>query len=156
MTLRLASVRSQNLRPHRLPVQRTPLGEPLGIPNRMSAGDRPRGYPPYRRLGRIRRRVRDTWLQTLELLRDTTHVRSYRPSECIEMFGSAGFSLRTLDIQRMRLNFSQWVERSGTPPTLVTAIRHLFESAPDEVRDSLSIGEENDFTIDIVVIEAVS
>lgn len=100
--------------------------------------------------------LRDTWLQTIELLRDRTHVRSYRISEWTAMAGKAGLSLRSFEVKRLTLLSAPWLERAATPPECADAIFRLFDEAPDEVRDYLAIGEEYDFTIDIALLEAIS
>jgi ubiquinone/menaquinone biosynthesis C-methylase UbiE len=100
--------------------------------------------------------LRDTWLQTIELLRDRTHVRSYRISEWTAMAGKAGLSLRSFEVRKLRLLSTPWLERAGTPPECADAIFRLFDEAPDEVRNYLAIGGEYDFTIDVALLEAIS
>ena len=55
--------------------------------------------------------------------------------------------------RRMPLDFAQWVMRQRTPEVQVKAIRALFAAMPPDVRAHFDIRENDDFTIDPVVIE---
>lgn len=76
----------------------------------------------------------DTFLQTLELLRDPSHVRDHRVSQWHRMMASAGFSTETLLEASITLDFEAWTTRMATPDVFVTALRHLFNNASDEVK----------------------
>ena len=57
--------------------------------------------------------AQDTFLQTIELLRDPSHVRDYRISEWRSMLSAAGFSSELLLRFDLRLGFETWVKRNG-------------------------------------------
>lgn len=97
----------------------------------------------------------DTWLQTIELLRDTTHVRSYRVSEWKSMLEGAGFSVASLAKRKLVLPFLPWLQRAGTTETRSGMIRNLFDLAPDEVREYFVVEESGDLRIDVMEVEVL-
>jgi ubiquinone/menaquinone biosynthesis C-methylase UbiE len=88
----------------------------------------------------------DTWLQSVELMRDPSHVRDRRGSEWSTRLAAAGFEVLEHVTFATRLQFGPWVERMRTPPELVTAIRTLQERASAEVRAALQIEADGSFT----------
>ncbi|MEO5935233.1 MAG: class I SAM-dependent methyltransferase, partial [Duganella sp.] len=79
--------------------------------------------------------LHDTTLQAVELLRDGSHVRDYRPSEWSAMLQAAGFQPRRAGDWKLQMVFDEWTARMRTPAERVAAIRSLFDSAPRETRD---------------------
>ncbi len=96
----------------------------------------------------------DTWLQTLELMRDSSHVCDYRLSEWRRMLGEAGFTVTAAANFRLKMEFAAWVARIGTPEPLIAGLRCLQQQAPAEVMDHFEIEAEGSFTIDTALIEA--
>jgi ubiquinone/menaquinone biosynthesis C-methylase UbiE len=88
----------------------------------------------------------DTWLQSMELLRDPSHVRDRSASEWSQLIARAGFQLLEQESFPIRLQFGPWVERMRTPAGRVTAIRSLQERAPAEVRTALQFEPDGSFT----------
>ena len=89
----------------------------------------------------------DTHLQTIELLRDRSHVRSHTPRQWQAMLAAAGFAVVAHETWPLRLEFASWVERMRTPPDAVAMIRRLQAEAPAEVRQALGYEEDGSFTI---------
>jgi len=100
--------------------------------------------------------LHDTTLQAVELLRDGSHVRDYRPSEWQRMLGDAGFNAKQFDSWKLDMQFNDWTSRMRTPPARVTAIRSLFSTAPDETRAYFSVQPDDSFTIDSTMFLAHS
>lgn len=98
--------------------------------------------------------VRDIWLQTVEALRDTSHVRNYSSGEWLSFINNANLVVDTLLTDRLPLEFSSWVARMRTPAVLVEAIRIYQESASGEVKGYFALQEEGSFTSDTIMIEA--
>ncbi|VFS22948.1 S-adenosyl-L-methionine (SAM)-dependent methyltransferase PhcB [Salmonella enterica subsp. enterica serovar Typhimurium] len=73
--------------------------------------------------------VRDIWLQTVEALRDTSHVRNYSSGEWLAMVNNAMLVTNTVITDRLSLEFRSWVTRMRTPAPLVEAIRLYQASA---------------------------
>ncbi|AZY50405.1 class I SAM-dependent methyltransferase [Bordetella avium] len=94
----------------------------------------------------------DTWIQTIEVLRDTSHVRDYSQAEWLTMLAEAGFTLRSLTMRRLPLEFSSWVARMRTPQALVRALRDMTAIAPQPVKQHFEIQEDGSFTSDTAVI----
>jgi len=98
--------------------------------------------------------VLDIYLQTVEKLRDTSHVRSYSTGEWLQMFNDAGLSIGQLGTDRLTLEFSSWVARLKTPQHFVVAIRELQKVMSDEVTHYFAIQADGTFVTDTVFIEA--
>ena len=96
----------------------------------------------------------DTWLQTLELLRDPSHVRNASVEEWKTTLAAVGFAVDDVVTYRLRLEFGPWIARMRTPDVHVTAIRSLQARAASEVRDYFEIGEDGSFTVDTALIAA--
>jgi ubiquinone/menaquinone biosynthesis C-methylase UbiE len=96
----------------------------------------------------------DTHIQAIELLRDASHIRDYRADEWIAMLDAAGFDAHVTERWRIPLEFEAWVARMRTPPERVTAIRSMWTSAPDEVRQYFSVQDDCSFELDALMIEA--
>lgn len=96
----------------------------------------------------------DSWLQTLELLRDVSHVRNYRVSEWIAALAMAGFSVDSMTPRRLPLRFADWVARTRTADVHVAAIRALQATVPAEVREHFAIEADGSFVLDTLTLTA--
>ena len=96
----------------------------------------------------------DTWLQSLELLRDPSHVRNYSQAQWRTMVEAAGFRPTRCERYRIRLEFASWVARMNTPPTFVAAIRALQAKADAEVARYFAIADDGAFSIDTMLLLA--
>lgn len=88
----------------------------------------------------------DTHLQTMEILRDRSHVRDRSPSEWAHLLEQAGFTAIRHWSWPTRLEFASWVTRMRTSSDRVTMLRQLQREAPEEVRNALAIEEDGSFT----------
>ncbi|WP_454779548.1 class I SAM-dependent methyltransferase [Klebsiella michiganensis] len=98
--------------------------------------------------------VRDVWLQTVEALRDTSHVRNYSSGEWLTMASEAGLVINHLLTDRLPLEFSSWVARMRTPEALTEAIRLYQDSASAEVKAYFALQQDGSFTSDTIMFEA--
>lgn len=96
----------------------------------------------------------DTHFQSIELLRDTSHVRDYSPAEWLDGLAKAGFNVGLTVPRRLRLEYRSWITRMRTPDLLAAAIRALQAAMPREVTDYLELEPDGSFTIDTLTIEA--
>lgn len=94
----------------------------------------------------------DTHLQTVEVLRDTSHVRNYSPAEWSRQVAEAGLSTRSHTRQRLRLEFASWVERMRTPVVFRDAIQALQKAVGGEVREYFEIAADGSFSTDVLVL----
>jgi ubiquinone/menaquinone biosynthesis C-methylase UbiE len=98
----------------------------------------------------------DSHLQTMELLRDPSHVRNYTSPEWVAALARAGFEVMSVKPRNLRIEFAQWVARTRTPAALVEAIRAFQNNAPEEVRDRFSIELDGSFLLDAMTFEATA
>ncbi len=95
----------------------------------------------------------DTHLQTVELLRDVSHVRNYAFAEWQRQLEAAGFHIAESEQWKLPLDFQAWVTRMQTPPERVAVIRELLANAPREVRNYLCVKDDLSFSLDVVMFE---
>ena len=69
--------------------------------------------------------IADVHLQTVELLRDPSHVRDYRASEWLAALGREGFHMKRMRTHRLRMQFDWWIARMAPPECHVASIRSL-------------------------------
>ena len=98
--------------------------------------------------------LQDTWLQSLELLRDPSHVRNFSVAQWQSMLAAAGLRPTTVSRFRLRLEFASWVARMTPPEVHVQAIRSLQRRAGAEVTDYFAIEPDGSFTIDSMLMVA--
>jgi len=96
----------------------------------------------------------DSHLQTIELLRDGSHVRDYSSLEWRSMIEGARFEVAQQQDWKVPIDFDAWIERMKTAPVYVAAIRSLLANAPQEVREYFQIAKDSSFVADAALIEA--
>lgn len=96
----------------------------------------------------------DTYLQSVEVLRDTSHVRDYSAGEWLRQVSEAGLFVRSHSRQRLRLEYTSWVERMRTPAAMRAAIRELQQAMGEEVRQYYQIEADGSFSTDVLVLWA--
>jgi ubiquinone/menaquinone biosynthesis C-methylase UbiE len=96
----------------------------------------------------------DTYLQSVELLRDPSHVRSYSRAEWDAAIARAGLICTSTSRHRIRLVFSVWVERMSTPKLQCDAIRALQNAMSESVTQYFNIGADGSFDLDVVFVQA--
>jgi ubiquinone/menaquinone biosynthesis C-methylase UbiE len=89
----------------------------------------------------------DTFLQSIELLRDSSHVRDRSVTEWRALLRPTGLVELDQAEWPTRLEFPSWVGRMHTPADRVAVMRSLQEAAPREVREALAIEADGTFTI---------
>jgi SAM-dependent methyltransferase len=96
----------------------------------------------------------DTYLQAVELLRDTSHVRDYSRAEWDSAMVRAGLKPGPVSVYHVRLDFKSWVERMRTPKLHVDAIRALQTAMSESVARYYEIGPDGSFTLDVALFQA--
>lgn len=96
----------------------------------------------------------DTYLQSAEVLRDTSHVRDYSSAEWLQQISEAGLQVRSHTRQRLHLEFASWVERMRTPAVMREAILALQAAMGEEVRAYFEIAADGSFSTDVLVLWA--
>ncbi|MDP5007860.1 MAG: class I SAM-dependent methyltransferase, partial [Glaciimonas sp.] len=95
----------------------------------------------------------DTYLQAIELCRDTSHVRNRSVAAWHALAAQAGFKVKMDKSWKLPLEFSTWIARMRTPQELSIAIQALWNSAPQEVTTYFQLQADYSFAIDVVMIE---
>jgi len=99
--------------------------------------------------------VLDTFFNTVEILRDPSHVRNYRGSEWMRMLKAAGFEAEMLERFPLKLDGPDWVKRMQTPPEKVAMLKQLLREANSTVRAAFEVEDEPwSFTIPIGLMRA--
>ena len=93
----------------------------------------------------------DTWLQSLELIRDPSHGRNLSVDEWYHALKAVGFAVGATTTRRLRLDFASWAARIGTPEVHVQALRSLHGRMPQEVADYFQLESDGSFTVDTMV-----
>jgi SAM-dependent methyltransferase len=96
----------------------------------------------------------DTFVQTIEMLRDASHVRDYAVREWIGMLQAAGFAPDEPKCRRVRLAFPAWIERMQTPKVQADAILALMAQMPGTVRSHFVIEPDGSFMLDTASVVA--
>ncbi len=103
--------------------------------------------------------AQDTFLQTIELLRDPSHIRDYRISEWRAMLAGAGFATEVLMTFDLTLHFDTWIRRMGAPRQHADMIKAVFDEAPADIRRAFRLpasvtSDDFEFVIPGAVIRA--
>lgn len=69
-------------------------------------------------------------METLERLRDPSHVRALTLREWREALVEAGFRVEALELQGARRRVDEWLSLAGTPPTVAVDITRRLAEAP--------------------------
>lgn len=95
-----------------------------------------------------------TWLQSIELLRDPSHVRNASVPQWQRSIAAAGLEVHKIHRFRLPLEFDSWITRMRTPPAHVAAIRSLQQHAPSEVIEHFAMQSDGSFTVDTALLMA--
>jgi ubiquinone/menaquinone biosynthesis C-methylase UbiE len=97
----------------------------------------------------------DSFLQTIELLRDPSHGRDYTEAEWRGALAAAGFSVRGVTWRKLRLDFATWIARIGTPDLHAQAILALQRGTSAPVRAHYALEADGSFLLDNLTLETV-
>ncbi len=90
----------------------------------------------------------DRAINDIELLRDPSHVRNWRPSEWRRMLADVGLRVVECDIgyydEGSGMDFDAWTARIGTPPDAVAELRARFVAASPRLVAALRIARDGD------------
>jgi len=97
----------------------------------------------------------DTFLQSIELLRDCSHVRDYSRAEWEAGLAAVGLVVEATSHFRFHIDFRSWVERMNTPKGQVEAIRALQASVSEIVTRYFQIESDGSHKLDVALFQAV-
>ncbi|HEY4126066.1 MAG TPA: methyltransferase domain-containing protein [Rhizomicrobium sp.] len=98
----------------------------------------------------------DTFIQTIEMLRDPSHVRDYSVSEWTSMLREAGFEPALATTHRIHLDFATWTARMQTKPVYANAILALQKDMSEDVVKHFAIEPDGSFMLDSMSMAAVA
>lgn len=98
----------------------------------------------------------DTYLQSVELLRDPSHVRDYAETDWSRALAHAGFHLTKTTPRRLRLDFASWIARMQTPDIFARAILALQKEMSQDVANYFAIEADGSFTVDVLTMEVAA
>lgn len=98
----------------------------------------------------------DTYLQTIEMLRDPSHVRNYSVAEWAAALAAAGFGLQAYESRALALDFADWTARTRTPAAMQAAIRLLQEGAPEAAKTRFATDGAGNFAIEAASFTALA
>jgi len=88
--------------------------------------------------------------QTMEKMRDPTHVRAYSQKEWCQMAEEAGFKVEAMKIFTKTHDFPVWAKRAGLNREGVKKLAKYFIDAPEKVHNHFQIetfaGEVESYT----------
>ena len=96
--------------------------------------------------------ILDTFFQSIETIRDPSHVRNYSLSEWTNFAEYAGFQIETIEKQYLDLEFKSWVERMQTPSFAIETIRYLQQKVSDQVRNYYQIQDDGSFRSEVMYL----
>jgi ubiquinone/menaquinone biosynthesis C-methylase UbiE len=100
--------------------------------------------------------AQDTFLNTIELLRDHSHVRDHSVAQWFAMFEAAALAPELLGTWNIRIEFEDWVARVETPSLEVAQLRALLQGAQEENRAAFGISGDLCFDIPVALIRGRS
>lgn len=107
--------------------------------------------PPSKRL--------DRFVNSLEKLRDPTHVRAYTKREWRRMLIHSGLRVVRSELYRKTHNVEDWMTNSGCSEELKEQVRTMFVQAPDVAKEHFAIeiseGKPVSYTDDKLILKAV-
>ncbi len=90
----------------------------------------------------------DRAINHLEVLRDPSHVRNYRPSEWQQMLSAVGLQITHTGVdyytEQGPMDFAVWTQRMRTPPEVVAELARLFRNATPALVKALDIQLDDD------------
>jgi ubiquinone/menaquinone biosynthesis C-methylase UbiE len=96
----------------------------------------------------------DTWLQTIEYLRDPSHVRDHSVAQWQALFEQAGMQATVAGTWPVPLDFEAWVARMATQAAQVEVLRRFLITAPDEVVRQFVVRGDEQFTLECALLRA--
>ncbi len=96
----------------------------------------------------------DTFIQTVEMLRDPSHVRDYSVREWTGMLAAAGFAPGEPKRRRIHIDYTSWIARRQTPKVQADAIRALMAQAAEAVRTHFALEADGSFLLDTASVVA--
>jgi ubiquinone/menaquinone biosynthesis C-methylase UbiE len=93
----------------------------------------------------------DREINEMETLRDSSHVKNYRPSEWVRMVEEAGLQVLSESVgpytEDFKMEFEEWVERIRTPEAQVRELRKRFQNASPQLTKAIRLEQTERATL---------
>jgi SAM-dependent methyltransferase len=96
----------------------------------------------------------DRWINSLEAIRDPSHVREHTVAEWRALLSGAGFRVTAEERSVTPLEIEPWLARSRTPEAAAGRVRAMLRDAPDTAREMFAVSLDG-FRLLKVVLRAV-
>lgn len=96
----------------------------------------------------------DSFLQTIEMIRDPSHVRDFSLSQWAAGLSKHGLQIESCQQFGLFLEYQAWIERMQPPSEHVATIRSLTALAAESVRTYYGIDADGSFTLQSAFIVA--
>lgn len=93
--------------------------------------------------------ILNTFLQTIEMIRDPSHACNYSISEWINILEKNHFHIEQVQKQNLNIVFSSWIERMNTLDNHAQTIRNLQNQVSQQVREYFDIQPDGSFRSDV-------
>lgn len=90
----------------------------------------------------------DTWLNAIELTRDTSHVRNRKVSELVTLLEMEDFELTDIRDFKFYVCFENWINRTSTSKEFSNHILMLQNKSPIAVQNYFNFDINGDFEMD--------
>lgn len=101
--------------------------------------------------------AQDTFLNSIELLRDPSHVRDYSVVQWQQMFAESGLRATVEGQWATDLPFDDWTRRMRTPEPEQLVLRRLFDGATEHIQAAFRVRTSPyGFDIPIVMLQVIS
>ena len=98
----------------------------------------------------------DTHLQTIEYLRDPSHVRNYSVAELMQALADANFVVETITLRPLHMDFTSWTQRTDTPPDKVAMLERLQCEAGADVNRAFAIERDGSFNLEAATFTGIA
>lgn len=96
----------------------------------------------------------ETFINTVESLRDNSHIKSRKISELCTSLISSGFLVEKIETYDYNVDFEDWVTRKKTSNDYKKVLKNYISSASLPVLDNLGVKKNCDFTMKYTFIVA--
>jgi ubiquinone/menaquinone biosynthesis C-methylase UbiE len=100
----------------------------------------------------------DVFVNKIELLRDSSHIRNLRLSEWLLLLKENGFAVNIQRRWEITMDMQSWTQRMKTPPEHVAQLKRMFNEAPAKIKERFHIEPFDDnfsFSLPVALLLAI-
>ena len=96
--------------------------------------------------------ILDNVLQTLETIRDPSHVRDYAAAQWLKFAEMSGFRILSFEKQRLKLDFGSWVARMQTPDFAVQTLGYVLQQSSADFKHYYAVQADGSFSSEVMIL----